>query len=366
MEDLNTGMTADESVIDTILGAASQTRTDSTALKAMVRTHGDSQKARMAHANRVLQAACAAAGIITTATIADEEDENAKLGAAKRDEMLADYDAIVATFIGEEVTKLAKKLNLDHAVAAKLITEKGDPQINPKQFAKAYAATTLPNKLLATFSQFQLCALHRELERAEARALKHVERALEQIPVWNQWLVNVRGCGPAIGGVILASIDIAKAEYPSSLWRYAGLDVGPDGRGRSKRPEHLVERSYLDKDGKEAKRMGVTHNPELKTRLFLLATSFIKAGGPYRAIYDDRKLRLESHPVYGAHNDGKEIEGKGKVSKGRRHMMAMREMQKRFLVDLYKAWRTIEGLPVAPEYSEAKLGLTHGSAAKYS
>jgi hypothetical protein len=41
-------------------------------------------------------------------------------------------------------------------------------------------------------------------------------------------------------------------------------------------------------------------------------------------------------------------------------------MIKRFLVDLYKAWRPLEGLPVAPEYSEAKLGLKHKSAQKYA
>jgi hypothetical protein len=35
-------------------------------------------------------------------------------------------------------------------------------------------------------------------------------------------------------------------------------------------------------------------------------------------------------------------------------------MIKRFLVDLYKAWRPLEGLPVAPEYGEGKLGIIHG------
>jgi hypothetical protein len=34
-------------------------------------------------------------------------------------------------------------------------------------------------------------------------------------------------------------------------------------------------------------------------------------------------------------------------------------MIKRFLADLYVAWRTLEGLPVAPPYSEAKQGHVH-------
>jgi hypothetical protein len=48
------------------------------------------------------------------------------------------------------------------------------------------------------------------------------------------------------------------------------------------------------------------------------------------------------------------------ASKGHRHNAAMRYMIKRFLVDLYKAWRPLEGLPVAPEYGEGKLGIIHG------
>jgi hypothetical protein len=39
--------------------------------------------------------------------------------------------------------------------------------------------------------------------------------------------------------------------------------------------------------------------------------------------------------------------------------MAIRYTVKRFLVDLYTAWRTLEGLHVADEYSKAKLGINH-------
>ena len=42
--------------------------------------------------------------------------------------------------------------------------------------------------------------------------------------------------------------------------------------------------------------------------------------------------------------------------------MAVRYMVKRFLVDLYVAWRKLEGLPVASEYSEGKLGIKHKAA----
>jgi hypothetical protein len=50
-------------------------------------------------------------------------------------------------------------------------------------------------------------------------------------------------------------------------------------------------------------------------------------------------------------------------SKGHRHNMAIRYMIKIFLIDLYKNWRALEGLPVAPSYAEAKLGKIHKKAA---
>jgi len=70
-----------------------------------------------------------------------------------------------------------------------------------------------------------------------------------------------------MAGVLISEIDIHKSRYPSSLWRYAGLDVAEDGKGRSRHKEHLVPIEYVDKDGNPAVRQGITYNPFLKTKL---------------------------------------------------------------------------------------------------
>ena len=44
-----------------------------------------------------------------------------------------------------------------------------------------------------------------------------------------------------MAGVLISEFDIHRARYPSSMWKYAGLDVARDGRGRSRKAEHLVE-----------------------------------------------------------------------------------------------------------------------------
>ena len=205
--------------------------------------------------------------------------------------------------------------------------------------------------LITTYTEACLIAEYLSLERSEDSQFRRLDSVLEEFPIYNEFLKTVRGCGPAMSAVIISEIDISRAQYPSSLWKYAGLDVA-GGAGRSRKKEHLREIDYINKAGEPAKRVGITFNPLLKTKLTgVLGGCLLKAGSqPYRDIYDGYKHRLENHPVWKDR------------TKGHRHNAAIRYMVKRFLVDLYNAWRAIEGLPVAPEYSVAKLGITHSKS----
>jgi hypothetical protein len=83
----------------------------------------------------------------------------------------------------------------------------------------------------------------------------------------------------------------------------------------------------------------------------VLSGSFLRAGNEkYAGIYADYKTLLEGNAEW------------AEESKGHRHQASLRYMMKQYLVDLYVAWRTIEGLPVHPPYSEAKLGHVHRAA----
>jgi hypothetical protein len=211
------------------------------------------------------------------------------------------------------------------------------------------------DELISTYTELVLIDQYIGLEKQEATQFSRLGNVLKDFPIYNEFLVNVYGIGSAMAGVILSEINIHAAEYPSSLWKYAGLDVAGDGQGRSRRKEHLVESTYVDADGVEQTKNGISFNPFLKTKLVgVLGSSFIKQSAAkcqYRKIYDDYKHRLENSP---AHAD---------KSKGHRHNMAVRYAVKRFLADLYVAWRTLEGLPVANEYSVDKLGIVHHKAA---
>ena len=216
-------------------------------------------------------------------------------------------------------------------------------------------ATFKGDEVISDYTELCLVDNYLELEAQEKSHFRRLGNILKGYPIYNEFLLGVTGVGPAMAGVMLSEIDITKAEYPSSLHKYAGLDVASDGQGRSRKKEHLEDSEYTDKEGKVQIKKGITFNPFLKTKLVgVLGSSFIKQSPDkcvYRKIYDDYKHRLEHMD---AHKE---------KSKGHRHNMAVRYMVKMFLVDLYNAWRRIEGLPVAPTYSEAKLGKVHKIAA---
>ena len=189
------------------------------------------------------------------------------------------------------------------------------------------------------------------LEKEEELHFKSLGNVLKDYSIYNNFLLDVKGVGPAMAGILISEIDISRAKYPSSLWKYAGLDVARDGAGRSRKKEHLVETEYVSKDGEIKKKNGITFNPFLKTKLLgVLGGSFLKVkDSPYKDIYYQYKARLENHPN---HKD---------KTKGHRHNMAIRYIVKIFLIDLHREWRTLEGLSVSVPYAEAKLNLKHGS-----
>lgn len=392
----------------------------------------------------------------------------------------------------EDMEKEAKKLIGQLRADYKNITEGVTTRITEKNFKQV--------GIISNFSEMEMLSSYLAMEKVEEEHFKRIGKMLNHFPIWTEFLEKVSGIGPALAGVIISNIDFEKATYASSLWKLAGLDVAWDGRGRSKRKEHLVRVDYVTKAGATAEKDSITFKPMLKTKLMGVASaSFLRVGtakSPYAQSYYDYKNRIENHPrhrdlyialdiekckeVYGAipkkvyrrayvadmyercqarvleltpdiseaslpvevrklwssylgkyeiyedmvvagtalgtYNDRDELGAAVKANNGvlrgvkevqklienepmdenytgitvveefdetpdsrgrrlfklmnigktksHRHQMACRYAIKRFLVDLYSAGRALEGLPVMPEYSEAKLGLVHGEASE--
>ena len=156
--------------------------------------------------------------------------------------------------------------------------------------------------------------------------------------IMSDWLDDVKGIGPILKAALLFTIDIRKAQHASSIWKYAGLDVAPDGRGRGKFKEHLVKKEYENEKGQIKKTVGITFNPFLKMTCWKISESFIKQKkSPYRQVY------LTSKALYQKRDP--------KMSKMHCHNRAKRKAVKLFLSHFWAEWRKKEGLPVSEPFA---------------
>ena len=247
--------------------------------------------------------------------------------------------------------------------------------------------------------------LNEQMSAVEKSALKVVEDLLMQEPFYAQRLSvdreKWRGLGVTFAAVMLAEIDIEKAENVSKLWKYAG--IAPIGAWREKETFELVEilesdsngtplryrlRPYKsmkpvkpgdeDKEAKAAKKRNVepqaAKNPDgsdrlirsgesmrptkgqklpynafLRTKLLgVFCGNVLKSGNEhFRKFYDDYKHRLVSS-----------VPMRGRVD-GHRHAMSMRYMGRMILLELWQEWRAFEKLPVRSLYAEQYLNLVH-------
>jgi hypothetical protein len=278
------------------------------------------------------------------------------------------------------------KRHADDAAPPEMAT--GDAELSPEaesildQLRSSYKSLTagiarnrqLPDRegfvgdpLISSYAELILIHQFVVLEREEAAQFRLLGDLLEEIPIY-AWLKGQRGVGPALAGALISRLDPHRARHISSFWKYCGLDVAADGRGRSRREEHLVERTYINKAGKEAVRRGITYDPWLKSKLFVLAASFLRAKSPWADVYRQYRHRLETDPQrikltvtawkkrHAAGDDTTHLWPPGRID-----MAAKRYTIKQFLAALWIEWRRLEGLPVTESYHSAVLGHDHAA-----
>lgn len=178
---------------------------------------------------------------------------------------------------------------------------------------------------------------HRDYVLAQEEATaKEIAKEVHKHPLWDTYLLHVKGCGETIAAVIISEFDIHKAPHVSNLWSFAGLAPGKD---RKQKGEKCPYNQFLK-----------------KTLCGILGPSFLKASSPYREYYDNMRNRLEAED-WG--QPAKNPSDKKHPKKFHQHRAANRYMVKMFLRDLYVAWRTLEGLEVTEPYQQQYLGHEH-------
>lgn len=136
------------------------------------------------------------------------------------------------------------------------------------------------NRMAAVEREFGSSLPALEVTQASLRALEH-RAQLDLIRAWRRhplaaWAKAQRGVGEKSVARLIAIIgDPADRANPAKLWAYCG--VGNPDRKRAKG----MTQAELFKLG----------NPRAKKQVWLIATAFVKSGGPYRDLYDQARER---------------------------------------------------------------------------
>lgn len=145
------------------------------------------------------------------------------------------------------------------------------------------------------------------LGRIRAGYENKVEALAKQLPVY-EWVEKTKGAGAlGLGKIVGNAGNLSDYSNPAKLWKRFGL---APGQRRSTNKEEAIAMGF---------------NPFRRALMHSVGAALIKTGVDYKAIYDKRKLyETEQHPD---------------LSKIHLHKRAMRYMEKRFLLDLWKHWR---------------------------
>lgn len=143
---------------------------------------------------------------------------------------------------------------------------------------------------------------------------KPLARLAKQLPVY-PWAKAVRGFGDlSLAKIVGEAHDLSGYPDHAKLWKRMGLAVMPDGtRQRRVTGDAALAHGY---------------NPARRSLMFLIGDVLIKQNESYRDIYRQRKAyELANHP---------------EMIRMVAHMRAHRYMEKRFVRDLWQAWRAAE------------------------
>lgn len=201
----------------------------------------------------------------------------------------------------------------------------GDKKEADSIFAAAYGKGAHPMADIALAATFPLVEARDSVAKHRAAVEKRLVKLAKQLPV-APWVESVRGVGLAsLAAIVGEAGDLSNYDNPAKLWKRMGLAVMPDG-GRQRRigGEAALEHGY---------------SPARRSVVWNIGACIVKAGGPLKAIYDARKI----------------YEAERVETKAHAHNRAQRYVEKRFVRDLWVAWRKAEGTTVADASTRTQL-----------
>jgi hypothetical protein len=169
-------------------------------------------------------------------------------------------------------------------------------------------------RAVAALVTVHLSEAREQLAGHRKTAEKRIEQLAQQLPVW-PWAKAIRGVGAlSLGQIIGECGDLSGYANPAKVWKRMGLAVINGGRQRRVAGEEALDHGY---------------SPRRRAVMWNLGECLVKQNqeGEYRTLYLARKeverAKLPDAPQAHVHNRAK------------------RYMEKRFLRDLWSAWRRV-------------------------
>jgi hypothetical protein len=225
----------------------------------------------------------------------------------------------------------------------------------------------------------RLAALVDGLAASEHQAELNLRRQLRQHPL-GPWVKQARGVGEKQAARLIASIGDPywntlhnRPRTVSELWAYAGYHVLPAGQvpGDAHRtaasgaltggnPDHPGTGAQAGPVGVAATRargQKANWSATAKMRAYLVAVSIVKAGGPYRDVYDAARAKhdgaVHATECKRCAPAGKPAPAGSPLSAGHQHARALRAVAKEVLRDLWREAKRLHELPADQRASDA-------------
>ena len=204
-------------------------------IRCMISTVYDLQKMRISAGNRLVQSFYISLGVKPSTSPDDAGELEVKFIDTLKKEFKLISDAVVANreLLGKEIRPetaikriLAGDEKLIDAITAK--QTRGSKQKPTDTSLTGDISEIELIKYITNDNLYGLVSSYMKLLESEEGLVKVLDKTVKEHPLWDAFFKDIKGCGTLMSAVCIAYLDPFKAKYPSSFFRYCGLDTVQD------------------------------------------------------------------------------------------------------------------------------------------
>lgn len=148
-----------------------------------------------------------------------------KLRVSAGNRLVQSFYLKLGTTPSEDEQKAISTIKKEYDRIADAIVNDG---VSVKKAISKLAKTDNPLAFIQSEMDYKLIDSYILLLKSEEESIKVLDSYIKQHPLWTEFFEPIKGCGTLMSAVCIAYLDVYKARYVSSFYRYAGLDTVQD------------------------------------------------------------------------------------------------------------------------------------------